>query len=488
MSSHNGTTLKKMSYNGEKVKKWYHDDVKVYSAGGVVTYYVDDGVIYQEEVDSEASCLSPKTFTPSKSGWSFVGWREDKTANGSVLSSKVMGDTPITLYAVFSADVTVTYYNNSTTASKDAKKKYYNNGNTANPTFKLAQAGVSGWSARGWSTGTAGNSGVTYNNNTDFTRDSNVTLYGTYSKSVTLSYNGNGSTGGSVSSHSGTAYRNYKSDVIGASFTLKANGYSRTYYNFNGWNLGAVGATVTLGDSTTAYAQWVVNTSSVPVSNFGYNGGVQTYIVPVTGLYKLEVWGGRPETFAMYDYDARYGGAGGYSVGYKELTAGTVLYIACGGGNGKTYNGGGELTHGDIRNGAGATHIALVNGTLASIGYDNFVTNKKGLIVAGGGGSGTMYGSWSFEGGSGGGLNGESISWYGDHAGGTQTSGYAFGQGGPGAGGGLFGGHGGTSCAGGSGYIGGVPAITYKGTSYSPQTTNGVNSGDGRATITLVAA
>ncbi len=267
MSSHNGTTLKKMSYNGEKVKKWYHDDVKVYSAGGVVTYYVDDGVIYQEEVDSEASCLSPKTFTPLKSGWSFVGWREDTAANGSVLTSKVMGDTPITLYAVFSAEVTVTYYNNSTSASSTKGARYYNNGNTVNPTFKLVQASVSGWSARGWSGSAKGNADILYNNNTDFTRGSDATIYGSYQKTVTLSYNGNGSTGGSTTSHSETAYRNYAGTVVKATFTLKANGFSRMDYTFNGWDLGAVGATVTLDGDKVAYAQWKQSSLTL------FNGG-----------------------------------------------------------------------------------------------------------------------------------------------------------------------------------------------------------------------
>lgn len=177
MSGHNGVTLKNMTYNGMKVKKWFHNGARVFSAGSTVTYVVDSGVSYTEEVDSGASCLSPKTFTPSKSGWSFLGWREDTAANSSVLSSKVMGDAPITLYAV-------------------------------------------------------------------------------YSKSVTLSYNGNGSTDGSVSAQSGTAYCNYKGDVVGASFTLKNNGFTRLDYSFSKWDLGAVGASVTLNDSKTAYAQW----------------------------------------------------------------------------------------------------------------------------------------------------------------------------------------------------------------------------------------
>ena len=39
--THNGIVLKKMTYNGQKVKKWKHNGVLVYSAGNIVTYYVD---------------------------------------------------------------------------------------------------------------------------------------------------------------------------------------------------------------------------------------------------------------------------------------------------------------------------------------------------------------------------------------------------------------------------------------------------------------
>ena len=117
-----GTSKLKLFVGEDKVKKAYLGDTKIYSAGNIVTYRVDNGVTYQEEVDSDASCLNPTTFTPSKSGWTFVGWREDTTASSDVLSSKIMGDEPITLYAVFRKAVTLYYYNGSTT--KQNKSDY----------------------------------------------------------------------------------------------------------------------------------------------------------------------------------------------------------------------------------------------------------------------------------------------------------------------------------------------------------------------------
>ena len=106
--THNGIVLKKMTYNGQKVKKWKHNGVLVYSAGNIVTYYVD-GVLYQEEVESGNSVLSPTTFTPSKTGYTFVGW--SLSEGGAVLSECVMDSDPITLYAIMIQTVTSYSYN-----------------------------------------------------------------------------------------------------------------------------------------------------------------------------------------------------------------------------------------------------------------------------------------------------------------------------------------------------------------------------------------
>ena len=240
---------------------------------------------------------------------------------------------------------------------------------------------------------------------------------------------------------------------------------------------------------------------------FDYTGDVQSFTVPVSGIYKLEVWGAQ---------GGISGGNGGYSKGYKTLTQGTVIYIVCGGAGGSEtsggYNGGG---YGDSDNwggrnagmGGGATHMALVSGTLSSIGKSSFDSN--GLIVAGGGGGGIMrsYGTGNdtFAGGVGGGTTGGNgvdpwgSGYYG--TGGSQTSGGsysgAFGQGGSyrsggdcrgGGGGGYYGGGYGRddyrTGGGGSGWIGGV--TSYAGNSAFME--NGTNSGNGHATITFMAS
>lgn len=239
-----------------KEVKQRSDGKTLWKSGAIVTYVVDTNEAHTEEVDSGASCLSP-SFTPSKSGYTFVGWREDKTASADVLTSKVMAGEPITLHAVFKQNITATYYDNSTTASKASGVKYYNNGNVAKPSFTLTQATKTGWSAIGWTTGTAGNITITYANGATFERDSDVTLYGRYQQKITLSYDGNGATSGSTKAQEGIRSYNSNGNIVNPEFTLAGNGFAKTNYSFNGWNLGAVGAKITLAASTTAYAQWI---------------------------------------------------------------------------------------------------------------------------------------------------------------------------------------------------------------------------------------
>lgn len=238
MLTHNNVKLKNITYNGQKVKKWNHNGVRIYNAGSTVTYYVDTTTSYTEEVDSEASCLSPKTFTPTKSDWTFVGWREDTTASSNVLTSKVMGDSPITLYAVFRQKVTVTYYNGSASASSTSGYRYYNYGNVVNPSFTLTQTTLSGWIARGWSIGAAGNSGITFNNATAFTLDSNATLYGMYYQNITCTFVSNGN-----QSVTGTRYYNSNGQTVNASVTAPSG------QNFSGWTWRGWSAA---GDTTAA--------------------------------------------------------------------------------------------------------------------------------------------------------------------------------------------------------------------------------------------
>ena len=190
------------------------------------------------------------------------------------------------------------------------------------------------------------------------------------------------------------------------------------------------------------------------IYNFGFTDGEEILTIPVTGTYKLEVWGAQGGGSLQNGSLSENSAFGGYSVGYISLTAGDKLYINVGGKGSDGvvgidvpggYNGGGSGTwdHGDNESagaGGGATHIALKSGLLSELSED--VDNV--LIVAGGAGGK----SWNTNGGSGGGFTGGPA---GDGRTADQTSGYQFGKGQNATGTGANNGHGG----GGGGFYGG---------------------------------
>ena len=266
---------------------------------------------------------------------------------------------------------------------------------------------------------------------------------------------------------------------------------------------------------TTGLSQECNTQSCIPIGKewtYDYTGGIQSFTAPVSGTYKLEVWG------AQGGYN---GGYGGYSSGTKSLSKTNIVYIVVG-GQGNTisysstpsyggYNGGGNGgdTQGTRHNGGGggATHMSTTNRGILS-NYNSY--RGEVLLVAGGGGGSGGWEPNSYtirRGGTGGGSsggNGEAnlgtSSAYGRGA--SQSSsgvGGTFGTGGSypnysvksssgvvliygigGGGGGWYGGgiDDSSGGGGGSGYIGGVTDGSMK---------NGVRSGSGYARITLVS-
>lgn len=271
--------------------------------------------------------------------------------------------------------------------------------------------------------------------------------------------------------------------------------------------------------------------------DYGYTGGMQSFTAPFTGLYLFQLWGAS----GGKSYNGNGGGAGGYVYGYRVMTAGQTLYLAVGGAgrngvasttsniggsfngggtSGPNYNSGATATGGS---GGGATSLSTANTTIAgNVGAC--------LLIAGGGGGG----GWGGSGGGGGGVSGLNGLLGSSHSGqtaptptnygywytfdatvyfegyisssvgqgistGVTTLGYAAKPGGSihtwggyfgnagGGGGGRFGGSSGVqaSGSGGSGYTGGMPAVTFNGRSYGSGY-GGSNSGNGRATVTLV--
>ncbi len=206
---------------------------------------------------------------------------------------------------------------------------------------------------------------------------------------------------------------------------------------------------------------------------------VETFIAPMSGVYFLEGWGAQgggcnyvgPTTGIDYTESTR-GGYGGYSYGYIYLEEGEKLYVAVGGQGGSIpnrnsgtiglggFNGGGNSkADGNTGWGAGggATHFAsslVGTGVLSQYASDQ----EEVLLVAGAGGGGGVYDAALRSpniGGYGGGLQGQSGRGSDQAAGGSQTSGSGFGQGG------QYTGYLGTGSGGGGGWYGGNSGYTF---------------------------
>ena len=251
-------------------------------------------------------------------------------------------------------------------------------------------------------------------------------------------------------------------------------------------------------------------------TNFAYTGECTTYIAKSDGYYNLEVWGAQGG-----NYNTTYvGGLGGYSKGIVHLTKGTTLYV-CVGGQPQTvtttktavpggFNGGGNGFNRDYSStytygqaGGGATDIRIGQNSLYA------------RVIVAGGGSGSNNRISGYAGGGTSGISGQS-----GYAG-TQTSagsGGSFGQGGSastsgnnykygasGGGGGFYGGGATTSYSdstnydkytgGGSGYVytnataSSYPSGCLLNSTYyltASSTTQGTNTGHGKATITYI--
>ena len=251
-------------------------------------------------------------------------------------------------------------------------------------------------------------------------------------------------------------------------------------------------------------------------TNFSYTGECTTYIAKSDGYYNLEVWGAQGG-----NYNTTYvGGLGGYSKGIVHLTKGTTLYV-CVGGQPQTvtttktvvpggFNGGGNGFNRDYsstytygQSGGGATDIRIGQNSLYA------------RVIVAGGGSGSNNRISGYAGGGLSGVTGQS-----GYAG-TQTSagsGGSFGQGGSastsgnnykygasGGGGGFYGGGATTSYSdstnydkytgGGSGYVytsstaSSYPSGCLLNSTYyltASSTTQGTNTGHGKATITYI--
>jgi|GEM_PF-1386857 len=217
---------------------------------------------------------------------------------------------------------------------------------------------------------------------------------------------------------------------------------------------------------------------------YGFNGGIQVFTAPTSGIYKLEAYG------AQGGAEWGTGGAaGGYAMGYKKMKQGESVYIcvaSAASGTSAGYNGGGggyfgEWGGGERTSGAGGGGCTSITTTNRGV-LRNFASNTDEVLLVAGGGGGNFHGeTW----------NGGKRDRYGTPGGSPkETAGFGQGTGGSGAGGGgYYGGAGGRYTAeggsGGTNYVG-LPAFTFAGQTYSGASKAGGQGGNGMCVISFV--
>ena len=130
-----------------------------------------------------------------------------------------------------------------------------------------------------------------------------------------------------------------------------------------------------LTGSTSNFISDVFGSYTPVLEVYSFTGEVQTFTVPSSGTYKLEVWGAQGGNDVDYP-STNFGGRGGYATGEVYLSAGTTLYIYVG-SQGSGCNTSSWYSSG----GGGATDIRLVGGT-----WNNSSGLLSRILVAGGGG------------------------------------------------------------------------------------------------------
>jgi len=217
--------------------------------------------------------------------------------------------------------------------------------------------------------------------------------------------------------------------------------------------------------------------------------GSFTYTVPAGATFVwIQCFGAAGGSFG-----GAGGGKGGYAQGRFVCAPGTVLNVFVGGttaNNAAGWNGGGTGR-------ADAFNSSSGGGGASDVRYGGVGLADRIIVAGGGGGDGSRGGTSVHNGGGGGGGSaGVAGSFYGFGAEGTQSTGYAFGQGGPGGantfnggggGGGFFGGQGGIgNTASGGGGGGGGSGYLSTALAAPKQMINASHSGDGQVIISSV--
>jgi uncharacterized repeat protein (TIGR02543 family) len=205
--------------------------------------------------------LTLSSVTPSRSGYTFLGWSTSSTASSPTYypGGSYAANASATLYAVWlynsPATYTVSYNANGGYGAPASQTKTYG----VTLTLSSVTPSRSGYTFLGWSTSSMATS-PTYSPGGSYTANASATLYAVWSyngssvTTYTVSYNANGGYGAPAS----------QTKTYGVTLTLSSVTPSRSGYTFLGWSISSAassptyypGGSYTANASATLYAVW----------------------------------------------------------------------------------------------------------------------------------------------------------------------------------------------------------------------------------------
>jgi len=200
----------------------------------------------------------------SRTGYVFAGWNTRADGTGATYqagASFVMGSGAVVLYALWTPLLNVIYNaNGATSGSVPVDSQTYLPYTSATVFGNIGNLSKTGYQFAGWNTKPDG-SGTTYSTNQSVSLGTvNFNLYVLWTPTYTVTYFGNGASGGTVPVDSGAYVAGGAAAVLGNSGTLTLTGKQLVGWNTSADGSGtswAVGAVMTMGSANRAlYAIW----------------------------------------------------------------------------------------------------------------------------------------------------------------------------------------------------------------------------------------
>ena len=253
----------------------------------IVTYnYQENGGTSATKTTAEVNFDDNIDLTPTatKSGYTFVGWNTNKDATTKLDTLKMQGS-DVTLYAIFSKKVTLTYKDAQGTRTQDVVMYNKNKGTATS----LDIRNYEGWNITYWTKSTAADGAKAVDANTTINNIvTEATYYARYTKDIKISFNLNGGSGTKPLDIEGTVQVNSNNltVTIEPEITMPNVTTTKEGYQFDGWATEDGTQTYEdkgtghFGESVTLYAQWKENTYTI---SFNGNGGTGT-MANITGV------------------------------------------------------------------------------------------------------------------------------------------------------------------------------------------------------------